>query len=430
MTYQEVLDYLYQQLPMFQRIGNAAFKKSLDNIITLCDALGNPQHNYKTVHVAGTNGKGSSSHMLAAVLQEAGYKTGLYTSPHLKSFTERVRVNGAELSQQYLIDFVANYKSLFEEVQPSFFEMTVALAFKYFADEKVDVAVIEVGLGGRLDSTNIITPEASLITNIGFDHQNLLGNTLQEIAGEKAGIIKPGVPATISLKQPDLENVFREKAAAVNAPLYFATDNYSVELKSYTLEQQVFDVYKHGELYLPELQLDLSGIYQRYNLPGVLQTIALLTERGFSISEEAIRNGLANAKQLTGLKGRWQVLNYSPLTICDTGHNADGINQILTQLHSLQPKQVHFVFGAVNDKDVTTILEMLPKNYSYYFCQATIPRALPVAELQQKADLVGLKGKSYPTVAEAVKTAKENAAPDEVIFIGGSTFVVAEIEEL
>jgi dihydrofolate synthase / folylpolyglutamate synthase len=430
MTYQEVLDYLYQQLPMFQRIGNTAFKKSLDNIITLCDALGNPQHNYKTVHVAGTNGKGSSSHMLAAVLQEAGYKTGLYTSPHLKSFTERVRVNGAELSQQYLIDFVENYKSLFEEVQPSFFEMTVALAFKYFADENIDVAVIEVGLGGRLDSTNIITPEASLITNIGFDHQNLLGNTLQEIAGEKAGVIKPGVPATISLKQPDIENVFREKAAAVNAPLYFATDNYSVEPKNYTLEQQVFDVYKQGELYLPELQLDLTGIYQRYNLPGMLQTIALLTERGFSISEEAIRNGLANAKQLTGLKGRWQVLNHSPLTICDTGHNVDGINQILTQLHSLQPKQVHFVFGAVNDKDVTTILEMLPKNYRYYFCQATIPRALPVAELQQKADLVGLIGISYPTVAEAVKAAKENAAPDEVIFIGGSTFVVAEIEEL
>ncbi|WP_162426276.1 bifunctional folylpolyglutamate synthase/dihydrofolate synthase [Pontibacter pudoricolor] len=430
MTYQEVLEYLYQQLPMFQRIGNAAFKKSLDNIITLCDALGNPQNNYKTIHVAGTNGKGSSSHMLAAVLQEAGYKTGLYTSPHLKSFTERVRVNGIELPQQYLIDFVENYKQLFEEVQPSFFEMTVALAFKYFADEQVDVAVIEVGLGGRLDSTNIITPEASLITNIGFDHQALLGNTLQEIAGEKAGIIKPGVPATISLKQPEIESVFRDKAAAVNAPLYFATDNYSVSLKSHTLEQQVFDVYKKEDLYLPDLQLDLTGIYQRYNLPGVLQTIALLTERGFTITEEAIRKGLANAKQLTGLKGRWQVLNYSPLTICDTGHNVDGINQILAQLHSLQPKQVHFVFGAVNDKDVTTILEMLPKNYSYYFCQATIPRALPVTELQQKADLVGLKGKSYNTVTEAVQVAKENAAPDEVIFIGGSTFVVAEIEEL
>ncbi|MEJ8755369.1 folylpolyglutamate synthase/dihydrofolate synthase family protein [Pontibacter sp. H259] len=430
MTYQEVLDYLYQQLPMFQRIGNAAFKKSLDNIITLCDAVRNPQNNYKTVHVGGTNGKGSSSHMLAAILQEAGYKTGLYTSPHLKSFTERVRVNGVELPQDYLISFVEKYKPLFEEVQPSFFEMTVVLAFQYFADEQVDVAVIEVGLGGRLDSTNIITPEASLITNIGFDHQALLGDTLQEIAGEKAGIIKPNVPVTISLKQPEIEEVFNDKTTSVNAPLYFATDNYSVELKSHTLEQQVFDIYRNGKLYLPELQLDLTGIYQRYNLPGVLQTIAILSERGFTISEDAIRNGLANTKQLTGLKGRWQVLSYKPLTICDTGHNVDGINQILAQLHSLQPKQVHFVFGAVNDKDITTILEMLPKNYSYYFCQASIPRALPVGELKQKADKVGLKGTSYTSVVEAIKAARQNAAPDEVIFIGGSTFVVAEIEEL
>ncbi|MBC5773325.1 bifunctional folylpolyglutamate synthase/dihydrofolate synthase [Pontibacter sp. KCTC 32443] len=430
MTYQEVLDYLYQQLPMFQRIGNVAFKKSLDNIIALCDAMGNPQHTFKTVHVGGTNGKGSSSHMLAAILQEAGYKTGLYTSPHLKSFTERVRINGVELPEQYLIDFVEKYKSLFEEVQPSFFEMTVALAFKYFADERVDVAVIEVGLGGRLDSTNIITPEASLITNIGFDHQNLLGDTLHAIASEKAGIIKPGIPATISLKQPEIEDVFKAKAAEVKAPLYFATDNYQVVLKSHTLEQQVFDVYRQDQLYLSDLKLDLTGIYQRYNLPGVLQTITILSEHGFNISEVAIRNGLATTKQLTGLKGRWQVLGNHPLTICDTGHNVDGINQILTQLHSLQPKQVHFVFGAVNDKDVTTILEMLPKSYTYYFCQASIPRALPVTELQQKAESVGLQGKGYTSVADAVQAAKENAAPDEVIFIGGSTFVVAEIEEL
>jgi dihydrofolate synthase / folylpolyglutamate synthase len=430
MTYQEVLDYLYQQLPMFQRIGNAAFKKSLDNIITLCDALGNPQNTFKTIHVGGTNGKGSSSHMLAAILQESGYKTGLYTSPHLKSFTERVRINGVELPQQYLIDFVEKYKPLFEEVQPSFFEMTVALAFQYFADEKVDVAVIEVGLGGRLDSTNIITPEASLITNIGFDHQALLGDTLQEIAGEKAGIIKPGIQATISLKQPETESVFKAKATEVNAPLYFATDTYKVELKSHSLEQQVFDVYKQEQLYLQDVKLDLTGIYQRYNLPGVLQTIAILSERGFTITEAAIRSGLANTKQLTGLKGRWQVLNNNPLTICDTGHNVDGINQILAQLHSLQPKQVHFVFGAVNDKDITNILEMLPKSYVYYFCQANIPRALPVDELLQKARQVGLTGKAYSSVSDAVQAAKENAVPDEVIFIGGSTFVVAEIEEL
>ncbi|WP_255481072.1 folylpolyglutamate synthase/dihydrofolate synthase family protein [Pontibacter sp. Tf4] len=415
---------------MFQRIGNAAFKKSLDNIIALCDATGNPQHTYKTIHVAGTNGKGSSSHMLAAVLQEAGYKTGLYTSPHLKSFTERVRINGVELPQQYLIDFVENCKPLFEQVQPSFFEMTVALAFKYFADEQVDIAVIEVGLGGRLDSTNIITPEASLITNIGFDHQNLLGDTLQAIAGEKAGIIKPGVPAIISTRQLEVAAVFEHKAAEVIAPIYFAPDNYSLELKNYSLEQQVFDVYHHGELYLPDLQLDLTGIYQQYNLPGVLQTIAVLQQLDFTITEKAIRNGLASTKRLTGLKGRWQVLNQSPLTICDTGHNVDGIKQILSQLQSLQAKQVHFVFGAVNDKDVTTILQMLPKNYKYYFCQATIPRALPVGELQQKADAVGLTGDSYSSVNAAIQAAKENAAPDDVIFIGGSTFVVAEIEEL
>ncbi len=430
MTYQEVLDYLYQQLPMFQRIGNAAFKKSLDNIITLCEEMGNPQHTYKTIHVAGTNGKGSSSHMLAAVLQEAGYNTGLYTSPHLKAFTERVRVNGIELPQQYLIDFVEQYKPLFEQVQPSFFEMTVALAFKYFADVKVDVAVIEVGLGGRLDSTNIISPEASLITNIGFDHQNLLGDTLQAIAAEKAGIIKTSVPAIISTKQLEIEKVFRDKAAAVNASLYFAPDKYSLKLKSRTLENQVFDVYADGKLYLPDLAIDLTGIYQEYNLTGVLQTIDLLKVRGFSVSESALRTGLAHTKQLTGLKGRWQVLGHNPLTICDTGHNVDGINQIMAQLQSLKPKQVHFVFGAVNDKDVTTILNLLPTTYTYYFCQAQIPRALPVDELYQKAVTVGLAGEKYTTVSEAIAAAREKAAPDEVIFIGGSTFVVAEIEEL
>ncbi|WP_299708585.1 folylpolyglutamate synthase/dihydrofolate synthase family protein [uncultured Pontibacter sp.] len=430
MTYQECLDYLYQQLPMFQRIGNAAFKKSLDNIIALCDALGQPQHKFKTVHVAGTNGKGSSSHMLAAVLQSAGYKTGLYTSPHLKSFTERVRVNGVELPQDYLIQFVEEHKDLFERVKPSFFEMTVALAFKYFADEQVDVAVIEVGLGGRLDSTNIITPEVSLITNIGFDHQALLGDTLAEIAGEKAGIIKPHTPAIISTKQSEIAQVFTQKAKQEQAPLYFATDTLQVQPKEQRLDGQVFDVYRDGELWLSSLQSDLAGIYQQYNLPGVLQTVLLLQERGYIIPESAIRQGIADTKGITGLKGRWQILNDRPLTICDTGHNLDGIKQILAQLEALNPKQVHMVFGAVNDKDVTTIMQLLPKRYTYYFCQAQIPRALPVTELKEKADLIGLKGDAYTSVAEAIATAKANAQPDEVIFIGGSTFVVAEIEEL
>ncbi len=430
MTYQECLDYLYQQLPMFQRIGNAAFKKSLDNIIALCNALGQPQHQFKTIHVAGTNGKGSSSHMLGAVLQSAGYKTGLYTSPHLKSFTERVRVNGKELPQQYLINFVEQHKTLFESIKPSFFEMTVALAFKYFADEKVDVAVIEVGLGGRLDSTNIINPEVSLITNIGYDHQSLLGDTLEEIAGEKAGIIKAQTPVVISTKQADIAHVFEQKAAALNAPLYFATDHVQVKLKEGDLEKQVFDVYRDQDLYLPQLSIDLTGIYQKYNLPGVLQTLAILQEKGYTITEDAIRTGLANTKSITGLKGRWQVLNKKPLTICDTGHNVDGVKQILAQLQALAPKQVHMVFGAVNDKDISTILQLLPKQYRYYFCQAQIPRALPVNELYDKAIASGLSGEVYATVPEAVNTAKQNAAPDEVIFIGGSTFVVAEIEEL
>lgn len=430
MTYQECLDYLYQQLPMFQRIGNVAFKKSLDNIIALCEALEQPQHKFKTVHVAGTNGKGSSSHMLAAVLQSAGYKTGLYTSPHLKSFTERVRVNGAELPQDYLIRFVEQHKELFEQVKPSFFEMTVALAFQYFADEQVDVAVIEVGLGGQLDSTNIISPELSLITNIGFDHQALLGDTLPEIAGEKAGIIKPRIPAVISTKQGDIMQVFEQKAATEQAPLYFATDSIRVYVLEQHLEGQVYDVYLDGNLWLPSLQSDLAGVYQQYNLPGVLKSLLLLRERGFTISDEVIRQGIANAKTITGLKGRWQVLGYKPLTICDTGHNVDGIKQILAQLHSLSPKQVHMVFGAVNDKDVTTILQLLPKAYTYYFCQAQIPRALPVGELQEKASQVGLQGEAYATVSAAIAAARENAKPDEVIFIGGSTFVVAEIDEL
>ncbi|WP_234986325.1 bifunctional folylpolyglutamate synthase/dihydrofolate synthase [Pontibacter lucknowensis] len=415
---------------MFQRIGNAAFKKSLDNIIALCDALGQPQHKFKTVHVAGTNGKGSSSHMLAAVLQSAGYKTGLYTSPHLKSFTERVRVNGAELPQDYLISFVEQHKDLFEQVKPSFFEMTVALAFQYFADEQVDVAVIEVGLGGRLDSTNIITPELSLITNIGFDHQALLGDTLAEIAGEKAGIIKPHIPAVVSTKQSEIAHVFEQKAAAEQAPLYFATDSIRVQVLEQHLEGQVYDVYLDGNRWLQSLQSDLAGVYQKFNLPGVLKSLLLLREQGFTISDDAIRQGIGRTKTITGLKGRWQVLGNQPLIICDTGHNVDGVKQILAQLAALAPKQVHFVFGAVNDKDVTTTLQLLPKAYNYYFCQAQIPRALPVLELQEKAKMVGLRGEAYATVSEAIAAAKGNAEPDEVIFIGGSTFVVAEIDEL
>ncbi len=415
---------------MFHRIGNAAFKKSLDNIIALCEALGQPQQQFKSIHVAGTNGKGSSSHMLAAVLQESGYRTGLYTSPHLKSFTERIRINGQELPQDYLVRFVEQHKPLFERIQPSFFEMTVALAFQYFAEEQVDIAVIEVGLGGRLDSTNIVQPELSLITNIGYDHQALLGNTISAIASEKAGIIKTGIPAVISTRQQEAQEVFEAKAEEAGAPIYFAPDYFRFEVTEATLERQVLQVYRNEKPFLPGLELDLAGAYQIYNLPGVLQALVLLHEKGFHITHQALRSGLANTKKLTGLKGRWQVLRHEPLTICDTGHNEDGIKQILEQLESLHPKQVHMVFGAVNDKDITAILKLLPKQYRYYFCQASIPRALPVQDLLARAQAVGLGGVAYSTVSQAVAAAKANAAPDEVIFIGGSTFVVAEIEEL
>jgi dihydrofolate synthase/folylpolyglutamate synthase len=415
---------------MFQRIGNAAFKKSLDNIVALCDALGQPQHQFKTIHVAGTNGKGSSSHMLAAVLQESGYKTGLYTSPHLKSFTERIRINGQELPQDFLVNFVEQYRELFESIQPSFFEMTVALAFRYFAEQQVDIAVIEVGLGGRLDSTNIITPELALITNIGYDHQALLGNTISAIASEKAGIIKPGIPTVISTRQLEAQEVFEARAEEVGAPLYFAPDLFRLELTEARLERQVFQVYREERSYLPGLELDLAGTYQKYNLPGVLQALVLLHEKGYKITHTSLRKGLANVKELTGLKGRWQVLSRNPLTICDTGHNIDGVRQVLKQLDSLNPRHVHMVFGAVNDKDISDILQLLPKHYTYYFCQAAIPRALPVEVLQEQARKVGLTGEAYTTVSEAVAAAKAKAAPDEVIFIGGSTFVVAEIEEL
>jgi dihydrofolate synthase/folylpolyglutamate synthase len=429
-TYEQALEYLYQQLPMFHRIGNAAFKKSLDNIIALTDALDKPQHKFKTVHVAGTNGKGSSSSMLAAVLQAAGYKTGLYTSPHLKEFTERIKVNGKMIPQEKVASFTHQHQSLFEQVKPSFFEMTVALAFDFFVEEQVDIAVIEVGLGGRLDSTNIITPLVSLITNIGLDHQSLLGNTLVEIAGEKAGIIKPGIPVVVSQTQETVSKVFTDKSRETGSPLQFADQVYRVEFLQSTGLSSFYTVYQNDAPYLDQLELSLLGDYQRQNLPGVLATIDILRSQGYAISEEQVREGLRNVQRLTGLKGRWQVLGQQPLMICDTGHNVDGLRAVVQQLLSMQPRQVHFVFGTVNDKDVKSILRLLPVSYRYYFCEAQIPRALPVQELWEEAQFAGLKGAAYPTVEDAVLAAKAFAREDEVIFVGGSTFVVAEIAEL
>nr|WP_205500938.1 folylpolyglutamate synthase/dihydrofolate synthase family protein [Rufibacter sp. SYSU D00308] len=415
---------------MFHRIGNAAFKKSLDNILALTAALDHPQHKFKTVHVAGTNGKGSSSSMLAAILQAAGFKTGLYTSPHLKEFTERIRVNGEMISRDKVARFTAQHQPLFEHVKPSFFEMTVALAFVHFVEQEVDLAIIEVGLGGRLDSTNIITPLVSLITNIGLDHQSLLGNTLPEIAGEKAGIIKAGVPAVISTTQPAVSVIFEQKARETQSPLRFADQQFRVEFLESNGMASFYRVYRGEKLYLDQLELSLLGNYQRNNLPGVLATVEELTQQGFTITEEHLRQGLRQVQTLTGLKGRWQVLSQQPLTICDTGHNVDGLSEVVKQLMALKAPQVHFVFGAVNDKDIQSVLRLLPVRYRYYFCQAQIPRALPVQQLWEEAQFAGLKGHAYPTVEDAILAAKAFAREDEVIFIGGSTFVVAEIAEL
>ncbi len=424
-NYQEALDYLYQTLPMFQRVGAVAYKNDLTNTIKLCEALGDPHRTFKSIHVAGTNGKGSTSHMLAAILQSAGYKTGLYTSPHLKEFTERIKINGKEIEKDFVVGFVNELYTVMERVQPSFFEMTVAMAFHYFATEKVDIAVIEVGLGGRLDSTNVITPELSLITSISFDHKDLLGDTLEKIAFEKAGIIKRNVPVLISERQPEVEKVFINQAGQRDAELTFATDHVNL----YQIEDG-FDIFADGELWLRHLIPELKGHYQRRNLPGVLAAVLQLRASGFTIPDAAIRTGISTAATLTGLKGRWQKLRDEPLTICDTGHNPDGIREVVNQIQSIPHHHLHFVFGAVKEKDISEVLQCLPKAATYYFCQAKIPRALDAAVLAKEATAFGLSGVIIPDVNEALKVATRNALKDDLIFIGGSTFVVAEIDGL
>ncbi len=435
MTYQETLAWLYAQLPMYQRVGAAGFKKGLGNTEALAAALGNPETKFRSVHVAGTNGKGSSSHMLAAVLQSAGYKVGLYTSPHLREFTERIRVNGQELAPDYLVQWVENHRHLFDEIQPSFFEMCVALAFDYFAAEQVDVAVVEVGLGGRLDSTNIITPLVSLITNISYDHQAMLGDTLPEIAGEKAGIIKPGRPVIVSQRQPEVAAVFERKAQQEGSSLLFSDTRYEARPATATAPEasagvQLLDVLRDGQSYLQRVELGLLGDYQRLNLPGVLATLDELRSQGFTIPEAVLRQGLRDVTRLTGLRGRWSILGQRPLVVADTGHNEAGLRLVLAQLARVPHQQLHLVIGTVNDKDVTKVLALLPRTATYYFCQADIPRALPAAELAALAQEAGLVGQVYGPVPVAVAAARAAAGPDDVVFIGGSTFVVAEVAEL
>jgi dihydrofolate synthase/folylpolyglutamate synthase len=436
MDYNATIQYLYTQLPMFTRDGASAFKKDLTNTLELCKRLSNPQYQFKSVHIAGTNGKGSTSHMLAAILQTAGYKTGLYTSPHLKDFRERIRLNGQMISEQTVIDFVADHHIDFDEIAPSFFEMTVALAFDIFAKEKVDIAIVEVGLGGRLDSTNIITPLLSIITNIGWDHMNMLGDTLQLIAGEKAGIIKPGIPVIVGEHQPEIAQVFIEKAQQENSSLTFASDEWTVEGKSKVESQKskIQDQFEHinlgiiqnSTLKTQNLELDLTGTYQLKNLKTVLSAVEELRRQGFEITDDHIAIALQKVKTLTGLHGRWEVLNIQPLTICDTGHNPDGIQEVVKNIAAVDYHHLHFVIGMVNDKDITKVLNMLPTDATYYFCKPDIPRGLDAESLKLKAESFGLHGDAYPSVKQALQSAQQNAGDNDLVFVGGSTFVVAE----
>ena len=426
MNYQETLDYLYQQLPMFTRIGSAAYKKDLTNTIALCEVLGNPQKQIKTIHIAGTNGKGSSSHMLASILQEAGYKVGLYTSPHLKDFRERIRINGKMIAEQEVISFVEKYKEPFETIAPSFFEWTFALSLYYFKQQQVEIAVIETGLGGRLDSTNIITPELSIITNIGWDHMDMLGDTLPKIAFEKAGIIKPHVPVVIGEFNEETYPVFVEKAKSGNSPFVLASSVVDLLYFKSAYRFSAFDVSFRSGMIWKNLLCELPGIYQQKNICTVITAGLELMKLGYKITERNIRMGLEQVKSNTGLLGRWQILQQSPLMVADTGHNVDGLKYVVEQIKQQKYQHLHMVIGMVKDKDVDKVLALLPKEAEYYFTKAQLPRALDEKELQSKAIAFHLKGKTYESVSEAVKTAKANAKENDFIFIGGSTFIVAE----
>lgn len=427
MNYQQTLDYLFTRLPMFSRIGAAAYKADLSNTIRLCESLDNPQHKFKSIHVAGTNGKGSVSHMLAAIFQTAGYKTGLYTSPHLKDFRERIKVNGEMIAEQAVIDFTAHIQPLIEEIEPSFFEITVAMAFDHFVKEQVDIAIIETGLGGRLDSTNIITPELSIITNIGWDHMNLLGDTLEKIAAEKAGIIKVNVPVVISEIIPETKAVFEETARAKNAPLYIASHNKQVTDWKWENHQLVITVAKEHSTDHKEYQLDLPGIYQSKNILAVLEACQLLHTKGWQITDDIIHTALRKVKKLTGLHGRWEIIHTNPLVVLDVAHNVDGIKQLTQQIELTEHQQLHIIIGMVKDKEAEKVLTLLPGEAHYYFTRAHIPRSLPENELAAKAATLQLKGETFPDVNKALHTVLEKAKPGDLIIICGSVFLVGEV---
>ncbi len=424
MNYSETLNYIYERLPLFQIVGVSAYKTGIESMQAFDERLGNPHRFFPTIHIGGTNGKGSTAHTLAAVLQASGYKTGLFTSPHLKDFRERIRVNGIPVSEEFVVDFVEKHKGLFDVLFPSFFEVNVAMAFEYFRQEKVDVAVVEVGLGGRLDSTNIITPKLSVITNISLDHTNILGDTPQLIAREKAGIIKPGIPVIIGEAEGEIRQILEEAAVEKKSPVFFAESLPCERIGQETVNGiPVQSLRIEGNI----VNTPLLGLYQKKNMRTAWAAIKTMQSAGFNLAQESIKEGFLHVIELTGLQGRWQKLQENPTVICDTGHNEAGISHVVEQLKSTPHATLRMVIGMVNDKDIDHILPLLPKEAVYYFTKAAIARALPENELKEKAENHGLYGRSYPSVPEALEAAKTEASPNDLIFVGGSTFVVAEI---
>ncbi|MBI9038101.1 MAG: bifunctional folylpolyglutamate synthase/dihydrofolate synthase [Bacteroidales bacterium] len=427
MNYSETVEYMFRQLPMYQRIGKAAYKADLKTSIQLLDYLDNPEQKFKSIHIAGTNGKGSVSHIIASVLQTSGLKTGLYTSPHLKDFRERIRIDGKLIDKNYVVDFINKNKAASEKLELSFFEMTVGMAFQYFLENEIDIAVVETGMGGRLDSTNLINPELSIITNIGLDHTQFLGDTIEKIAVEKAGIIKNNIPVIIGETQEQIKNVFIEKAKLENSQIFFADQNFKAEqVGNKNIYYNIFNIKKNGNPFLEKIKLPLTGDYQSKNLITSLQSLDTLKEK-FEITNEHISEGIFKTIENTGLMGRWQILKQNPLTICDTGHNFDGIKYVVEQIGKYNFDKLHFVLGMLNDKEIDNILKILPPKATYYFCKANIPRGLDAGTLKEKANCFGLNGETFKSVNDAFQTALKSANNSDMIFVGGSTFIVAEV---
>jgi len=425
-TYRQTLDYLYEHLPMFSKYGKGAIKNDLTNTLALCAALDDPHRKFKSIHIAGTNGKGSTSHMLAAMLQEAGYKTGLYTSPHIADFRERIRINGRSISKEWVIDFVAKHRTLLNQVEPSFFEATVAMAFTCFAEEEVDIAIIETGLGGRLDSTNVITPILSVITNISYDHMDILGHTLREIAQEKAGIIKPGVPFIIGQQQEEVERVFFEHALPKQSNSFYADAKWALVRTDQDIHYQYLKAIKPAEKVMYDLKTDLLGAYQLHNIKTVLTASELLLNMGYNTDIQTTLRALSHVKALTGLRGRWDIIQNNPLIIADVAHNPAGISEVMQQWQQVRARNKHIVVGFVRDKDVAQALSFFPKDNIYHFCNAAIPRALPAEDLLQIASDLGFKGRAYASVAEAVQEAKAALSAEDALLITGSFFIIGE----